>query len=91
MTCAAEVGVTEAYNAAVSVLVAGAVVIDTWLIDPVNVVRYCVRVWTQLHKAVREAGSREGVSHAVGANKDIYLDRRMLCYAANRQAKHQRY
>ena len=67
----AEMGVAEAHDTAVAVLVAGAVVIHSWLIHPIDVVGDGVGVGTQLHKAVREAGSGEGVPHAVGADKHV--------------------
>ena len=64
---AAEVGVGKTYDAAVAVLVAGAVVVYAGLVDPIDVVRDGVGVGTQLDEAVGVAGPREGVAHAVGA------------------------
>ena len=67
----AEMGVAEAHDAAVAVLITGTVVIDTRLINPVDVVRNGIGVGTQLHKAVGETGSGKGVPHTVGADKNI--------------------
>lgn len=69
---AGEVSVAEADDAAVAVLVAGAVVIDPRLVAAVDVVRYRVRVGAQLHGAVGVAGAGKGVAHAVGADKDVH-------------------
>ena len=71
VACAAEMGVAEAHDAAVAVLIAGTVVIDTRLINPVDVVGNGVGVGTQLHKAVGETGTGKGVPHTVGADKNI--------------------
>ncbi len=89
---ATEMGVAEAHDAAVAVLVTGTVVVDTWLVHPIDVVRYCVSVGTQLHEAIRETGSGEGVPHTVGADKDVDILQGAgaggcLCTAAVRKAK----
>ena len=72
VACATEMGVAEAHDAAVAVLVAGAVVVDARLINPIDVVGNGVRVRTQLHEAVRKTGTGKGVSHTVGADKHIH-------------------
>ena len=61
----------ETYDTLVTMLVTGAVVINSWLIHPVDVVRYSVRVGTQLNKPIRKACTGKGVPHTVGADKNI--------------------
>ena len=71
VACAAEVGVAEAHDGAVLVLVAGAVFIHARLVLAVDVVRDSVGVGAELHDAEGRAGSWEGVAHAVGADDGV--------------------
>lgn len=71
MPSTAEMSVTESNNAAVAVLVTGTIVVGTWLIHTIDIVRNGVRIGTQLHETVWIARPWEGVSHAIGTNKRI--------------------
>ena len=70
---AAEVGVAEAHDGLVAVLVAGAVVIDARLVAAVDIVGDGVRVGTHLHAPEGVARAREGVSHAVGPDHRVNI------------------
>ena len=87
VSSAAEMGVAETHDAAVSVLIAGTIVVDTRLVYSIDVVGNGVGVGTELYKAVRIASTREGMAHAVGADKDIHMARRTLRHDSNCQAK----
>ena len=51
MAGTAEVGVAETYDAAILMLVAGAILVGTWLVFTVYVVRYGIRIRTELHES----------------------------------------
>ena len=68
---ATEVGVAEAHDGAVLVLVAGAVLIHAWLVLAIDVVRDGVGVGAELHDAEGRAGPRKGMPHAVGADDGV--------------------
>ena len=63
--CATEMGMAEAHNGAVFVLITSTILIHSRLINAVDVVRHGVSVWTELHNAERRTCSWEGMSHAV--------------------------
>lgn len=65
MACAAEVGVTEADDGAVLVLIASAVLIHSRLVNTVDVVRHSVGVRTELHDAEGRTSPGESMPHAV--------------------------
>ena len=70
---AAEVGVAEAHDGLVAVLVAGAVVIDARLVTAVDVVGDGVRVGTHLHAPEGVARAGEGMPHAVGPDHRVNI------------------
>ena len=65
MARAAEVGVAEADDGAVFVLIASAVLIHSRLVNAINVMRHSVGVGAELHDAEGRASSGECVPHAV--------------------------
>ena len=71
MARAAEVGVTEAHDGAVSVLITSAVLIHSRLVNAINVMRHSVGVGAELHDAERRASSRKGVPHAVCSDDGV--------------------
>ena len=73
MAGAAEVGVAEAHDGLVAVLVAGAVVIDARLILSIDIVGDGVRVGTHLHAPEGVACARKGVPHAVGPDHRVNI------------------
>ena len=75
MPGAAEVRVAEAHDRAVTVLVAGAVLIRARLVHALDVVRDHVRVGRKLHAPEGDAGAREGVAHAGGADERVHIVR----------------
>ena len=70
---AAEVGVAEADDRRIFVLVSRTVFVCARLVDSVDVVRDGVRVGTQRNDSVRYAGTGENVSHFVGADDRVDL------------------
>lgn len=70
---AAEVGVTEAHDGLVAILVAGAVVIDARLVLSVDIVGDGVRVGTHLHAPKGVARAGESVPHAVGPDHRVNI------------------
>jgi len=65
------VGVAEAHDGRVAVLVTGAVVIDARLVAAVDIVGDGVRVGTHLHAPERIACAGEGVPHAIGPDHRV--------------------
>ena len=65
MARAAEVGVAEADDGAVSVLIASAILINARLILPINIMRHSVGVGAELHDAKRRTSARESMPHAI--------------------------
>ena len=64
-------GMAEADNGAVLVLIAGAILIHTRLILTVDVVRYRIRIGAELHDAKRGTCARKSMPHAIGADNRI--------------------
>ena len=65
MAGAAEVGVAEAHDGAVFVLIASAVLINSWLVNTVDVVRHGVGVGAELHDAEGRTSPWKGMPHAI--------------------------
>ena len=70
---AAEMRVAETHDRAVTVLVAGAVLIGTRLVHAFYVVRDHVRVRRQLYAPEGDAGAREGMPHTGRADKRVHI------------------
>ena len=68
----AEVGVAETYDAAILMLVAGAILVGTWLVFTVYVVRYGIRIRTELHESEGYASARECMSHSICPDDRVY-------------------
>ena len=73
MPCAAKVSMAETHDGIVLVLVAGAILVDTFLVLAVHVVWYGVSLGTELHQPKRDARPWEGMSHTVGADDRVYV------------------
>ncbi len=73
-----QVGMAEAQDCRVVVLVPRAIAVDILLVLAVDVVRRVGRVGTELHRAVRHAGARKGVSHLDGPDERVDIRRRLL-------------
>ena len=71
MPCAAEVGMAEAHDGAVFVLITGAVFIHPRLVHTIDVMWHSVSVGAELHDAERRTSPREGMSHTVGTDDGI--------------------
>ena len=65
MARAAEVGVAETDDGAVSVLITSAVLIHSRLVNAIDVMRHSVGVGAELHDAERRTSPWEGMPHAV--------------------------
>ncbi len=74
----AEVGVAEADDGTVFMLVTSTILIYSRLINAIDVVRHSVGIGTELHDAERRAGSGEGVPHAVGADDGVDVWQRVV-------------
>ena len=84
MSRTAEVGVAEADDGCVVVLVAGAVFVNLLLVCAVDVVRDGVRIGAELHDTEGCARSGEGVSHTVSTNHRIHVIHRPFCWLRNK-------
>ena len=97
MARAAKVGMAEAHDGAVFVLIASAIFIHPRLINTIDVVRHSVGVGTELHDAERCTGPREGMPHAVCPDDGVdildvivngfFNNDMLLCAAIAKQAE----
>ena len=90
MSCTAQVCMAEAHNRFVAMLISGTVLIDFALVTAVHIVGNSVRLGTELYDAKRYAGSRESVSHAIGAYNGIDIGERALRVKNERRKKNYR-
>ncbi len=78
MASTAEVGMAEPHDGGVMILIACAIGIDLGLVSAINVMRYGVGLRAELYDAERRAGTREGVTHAIGAYHRVDIRRHPL-------------
>ena len=71
MPRAAEVRMTETDDAAILILIAGAILVGAGLVFPVDVVRDGVRIRTELDQSEGNAGPGKGMSHPVSPDDGI--------------------
>ena len=72
MAGTAEVGVAETYDAAILMLIAGAILVGARLVFTVYVVRYGIRIRTELHESEGYASARECMSHSICPDDRVY-------------------
>ena len=97
MPRAAEMGMAEAHDGTVFVLIASAILIYPRLVNAVDVVWHSVGVGTELHNTERRTSTREGMSHAVRPDDGVdildvigdgfFNNGRLLCAAIAKQAE----
>ena len=80
MAGTAEVGVAETYDAAILMLIAGSILVGARLVFTVYVVRYGIRIRTELHQSEGYASPRERMSHSIRPDDRVYkIDYIGLC------------
>ena len=72
MARTAKVGMTEAHDGIVGMLIPSTVLVNASLIMTINAVRNGVGIGRQLHDAKGGTGSWEGVSHSLGADEGVH-------------------
>ena len=71
MACAAEMRVAKPDNGAVFVLITSAILVHTWLVFSIDVVRHSIGVGAELYNAERRTSPWKSVPHAVRPNDGV--------------------
>src|SRR5690606_1372648 len=85
----AEMGVAEAYNAFIFVLIAGTVTINVFVVFAVDLIHQGVGLRTELHSAKRNRGAWKSMAHFGRTDQRIDVFPGLLLRVEKRDRKHQ--
>ena len=71
MAGAVEMGMAEANDGVVEILVTGAIAVNIRVVFAILLIRNGVGIGAELHKPERDTGAGEGMAHLLGANEGV--------------------